>query len=42
MIEKKMNLLKKSLNPFSAIFWAFVVVVFAFLGLFFKQKKTKR
>ncbi|MDQ1274601.1 MAG: hypothetical protein QG610_173 [Euryarchaeota archaeon] len=42
MIEEKMNLLKKSLNPFSVIFWAFVIVVFTVLGLFFKRKKTKR
>ena len=39
---KNMNLLKKPLNPFSVIFWAFVVVVFAVLGLFFKWKKAKR
>lgn len=39
---KKMSLLKKPLNPFSVIFWAFIVVVFAVMGLFFKWKKAKR
>jgi hypothetical protein len=42
MIKKKINLLKKPLNPFSVIFWAFIIVVFAVLGLFFKRKKAKK
>lgn len=41
MIKGKINLLKKTLNPFSAVFWAFVVVVLAVLGLFIKRKKIK-
>jgi|LSQX01.1.fsa_nt_gb hypothetical protein len=42
MIKKKMNLLKKPLNPLVIIFWAFIVVVLAVVGLFFKRKKAKR
>ena len=41
MMKQKINLLKKPLNPFSVIFWAFVAVVLAVLGLFIKRKKTK-
>ena len=38
-MNKKTSLLKKPIKPFTAIFWAVVVVVMAVFGLLLKQKK---
>lgn len=38
-MNKKTNLLKKPMRPFTVIFWALMVVVMAAFGLLVKQKK---
>ncbi|WP_167829518.1 hypothetical protein [Methanosarcina flavescens] len=40
MTKSKINLLKTPIKPFSAIFWAAVIVVMAVFGLLLRRKKA--